>query len=103
MVATLLLGPTSMAARRRSLVSGASANGLARLTWITSGYGSLALAVPVLAALPGNLSLGGLTMVVGAFNQVAAGAWGRPKALSDGPRHVDPGEVPGGPAALTYC
>jgi len=50
------------------------ANGLARLTWITSGYGWLALAVPVLAALPGymygNLSLGGLTMVVGAFNQV---------------------------------
>src|SRR5262249_28593218 len=39
------------------------ANGLARLTWITSGYGWLALAVPVLAALPGymygNLSLGG--------------------------------------------
>jgi putative ATP-binding cassette transporter len=50
------------------------ANGLARLTWITSGYGWLALAVPVIAALPGymygNLSLGGLTMVVGAFNQV---------------------------------
>jgi putative ATP-binding cassette transporter len=50
------------------------ANGLARLTWITSGYGWLALVVPALAALPGymygNLSLGGLTMVVGAFTHV---------------------------------
>jgi vitamin B12/bleomycin/antimicrobial peptide transport system ATP-binding/permease protein len=50
------------------------ANGLARLTWITSGYGWLALVVPVLVALPGymygDLSLGGLAMVVGAFNQV---------------------------------
>ncbi|MGE0164962.1 MAG: ABC transporter ATP-binding protein/permease [Dongiaceae bacterium] len=50
------------------------ANGLARLTWITSGYGWLALVVPVLVALPGymfgELSLGGLAMVVGAFNQV---------------------------------
>ena len=50
------------------------ANGLARLTWVTSGYGWLALVVPVLVALPGyirgDLSLGGLMMVVGAFNQV---------------------------------
>ena len=50
------------------------ANNLARLTWITSGYGWLALVVPALAALPGymygNLSLGGLIMVVGAFDQV---------------------------------
>jgi vitamin B12/bleomycin/antimicrobial peptide transport system ATP-binding/permease protein len=50
------------------------ANGLARLTWITSGYGWLALVVPVVVALPGymfgDLSLGGLVMVVGAFNQV---------------------------------
>ncbi len=50
------------------------ANSLARLTWITSGYGWLALVVPALAALPGymygNLSLGGLIMVVGAFDQV---------------------------------
>jgi len=47
---------------------------LARLTWVTSGYGWLALVVPVLVALPGyirgDLSLGGLMMVVGAFNQV---------------------------------
>ena len=50
------------------------AGGLARLTWITSGYGWLAIVAPVLAAAPGyfsgNLSLGGLMMVVGAFNQV---------------------------------
>jgi putative ATP-binding cassette transporter len=50
------------------------ANGLAKLTWVTSGYGWLAIAVPALVALPGymfgDLSLGGLAMVVGAFNQV---------------------------------
>lgn len=50
------------------------ANGLARLTWITSGYGWLALIAPILIASPGyfggNLSFGGLMMVVGAFNQV---------------------------------
>ncbi|MCC2096089.1 MAG: ABC transporter ATP-binding protein/permease [Hyphomicrobiales bacterium] len=47
---------------------------LARLTWITSGYGWVAIVVPVLVALPGylngSLSLGGLMMVVGAFRQV---------------------------------
>ena len=50
------------------------ANGLARLTWITSGYGWLGLVAPILIAAPGyfagNLSFGGLMMVVGAFNQV---------------------------------
>lgn len=50
------------------------ANGLARLTWITSGYGWLAIIVPILVAAPGffggSLSLGGLMMVIGAFNQV---------------------------------
>lgn len=50
------------------------ANGLAQLTWITSGYGWLALIAPILIASPGyfggNLSFGGLMMVVGAFNQV---------------------------------
>jgi putative ATP-binding cassette transporter len=50
------------------------ANGLARLTWITSGYGWLALVVPILVAAPGyfhgTLSFGGLMMVVGAFNHV---------------------------------
>ncbi len=50
------------------------AGGIARLTWITSGYGWLALVVPVVVASPGYfggaMSLGGLMMVVGAFNQV---------------------------------
>ncbi len=49
---------------------------LARLTWITSGYGWIAIVVPTLVALPGyfngELTLGGLMMVVGAFNQVQA-------------------------------
>ncbi len=48
--------------------------GLARLTWITSGYGWLAIVVPVLVALPsylaGALTLGGLMRVVDAFRQV---------------------------------
>ena len=47
---------------------------LSRLVWITSGYGWLAIVVPILVALPGylhgTLTLGGLMMVVGAFNQV---------------------------------
>ena len=50
------------------------ASGLARLTWVTSGYGWLALVVPILVAAPGyfsdGLSFGGLIMVIGAFNQV---------------------------------
>jgi vitamin B12/bleomycin/antimicrobial peptide transport system ATP-binding/permease protein len=50
------------------------AGGLARLTWITSGYGWLALVVPIVVAAPGyfdgELSFGALMMVVGAFNQV---------------------------------
>src|SRR5919106_751090 len=50
------------------------ANGLARLTWITSGYGWLALLVPILVAAPGyfhgTLSFGELMMTIGAFNQV---------------------------------
>lgn len=50
------------------------ANGHARLTWVTSGYGWLAIIVPILVASPGyfggSLSLGGLMMVAGAFRQV---------------------------------
>ena len=50
---------------------------LARLTWITSGYGWLAIVVPTLVAMPGylqeRLTLGGLMMVIGAFNQVQGG------------------------------
>jgi putative ATP-binding cassette transporter len=50
------------------------AGALARLTWVTSGYGWLALVVPIVVAAPGyfdgELSFGALMMVVGAFNQV---------------------------------
>ena len=50
------------------------ARGLARLTWVTSGYGWLAIVVPIIVAAPGyfagDLTFGGLMMVVGAFNQV---------------------------------
>jgi putative ATP-binding cassette transporter len=48
--------------------------GLARLTWITSGYGWIAIVVPIIAGAPGyfngRLSFGELMMVVGAFAQV---------------------------------
>lgn len=61
------LQPVILAMRRLS-------SSIARLTWITSGYGWLAIVVPILAAAPGyfsgRLSLGELMMVVGAFNQV---------------------------------
>ena len=50
------------------------AGGTARLAWITSGYGWLTLVVPFVAAAPGyfggELSFGGLMVLVGAFNQV---------------------------------
>lgn len=49
---------------------------LSKLTWITSGYGWIAIVVPILVASPGyfngGLTIGGLMMVVGAFNQVQA-------------------------------
>jgi putative ATP-binding cassette transporter len=45
-----------------------------RLTWVTAGYGWVALVVPIVVAAPGyfagHLSFGELMMVVGAFNQV---------------------------------
>jgi putative ATP-binding cassette transporter len=48
--------------------------GLTRLTWITAGYGWLAIVAPILAASPGyfggNLTLGGLMVAAGAFTQV---------------------------------
>ncbi len=47
---------------------------LSKLTWITSGYGWVAIVVPIIVASPGyfsgSLTMGGLMMVVGAFNQV---------------------------------
>jgi putative ATP-binding cassette transporter len=49
---------------------------LSRLTWITSGYGWIAMVVPIVVASPGffsgGLTLGGMMMVAGAFNQVQA-------------------------------
>ncbi len=55
-------------------VSRRLAGGLARLTWITSGYGWLAIVAPFIMAAPGyfggRLSLGSLMIVVGAFTQV---------------------------------
>jgi len=48
--------------------------GLANLTWVTAGYGWLALVVPIVVAAPGyfsgTLSFGELMMVTGAFFQV---------------------------------
>jgi putative ATP-binding cassette transporter len=53
----------------RSLVSG-----LTRLTWVTAGYGWFAIVAPVLVAAPaffgGDMTLGGLMVVIGAFTQV---------------------------------
>jgi putative ATP-binding cassette transporter len=55
-------------------VSRRLAGGLARLTWITSGYGWLAIVAPFIMAAPGyfggRLTLGSLMIVVGAFTQV---------------------------------
>ena len=55
-------------------ITKAIANGLARLTWVTSGYGWLAIVVPIVVAAPGyfngDLTLGGLMVVVAAFNPV---------------------------------
>jgi vitamin B12/bleomycin/antimicrobial peptide transport system ATP-binding/permease protein len=46
----------------------------ARLTWVTAGYGWVALVFPIVVAAPGyfagRLTFGELMMVVGAFNQV---------------------------------
>src|SRR3546814_18716626 len=48
--------------------------GLARLTWITAGYGWIAIVVPIVVASPGYFSggptMGGTMIVVGAFHAV---------------------------------
>jgi putative ATP-binding cassette transporter len=50
------------------------ANTVARLTWVTAGYGWFAIVAPIVVAAPGyfggQLTFGELMMVVGAFNQV---------------------------------
>jgi putative ATP-binding cassette transporter len=47
---------------------------ITRLTWVTAGYGWFAIVAPFIVAAPGyfagDMSLGGLMMAVGAFNQV---------------------------------
>ncbi len=46
----------------------------ARVTWVTAGYGWIAIIAPIVIAAPayfgGSLSFGGLMMVVGGFQQV---------------------------------
>lgn len=53
----------------RQLVSG-----ITQLTWVTAGYGWFAIVAPFIVAAPGyfigDMSLGGLMMAAGAFNQV---------------------------------
>jgi putative ATP-binding cassette transporter len=48
--------------------------GLTQLTWITAGYGWLAIIAPILVASPGffggDMTLGGLMVAAGAFTQV---------------------------------
>jgi putative ATP-binding cassette transporter len=48
--------------------------GFTRLTWVTAGYGWFAIVAPFIVGAPGyfagDMSLGGLMMAVGAFNQV---------------------------------
>jgi vitamin B12/bleomycin/antimicrobial peptide transport system ATP-binding/permease protein len=47
---------------------------ITRLTWVTAGYGWFAIVAPFIVAAPGyfagDMSLGGLMMAAGAFNQV---------------------------------
>jgi vitamin B12/bleomycin/antimicrobial peptide transport system ATP-binding/permease protein len=49
-------------------------SGITRLTWVTAGYGWFTIVAPFIVAAPGyfagDMSLGGLMMAVGAFNQV---------------------------------
>jgi vitamin B12/bleomycin/antimicrobial peptide transport system ATP-binding/permease protein len=49
-------------------------SGITRLTWVTAGYGWFAIVAPFIVAAPGyfagSMSLGGLMMAAGAFNQV---------------------------------
>jgi putative ATP-binding cassette transporter len=50
------------------------ANAVARLTWVTAGYGWFAIVAPIVVAAPGyfggQLTFGELMMVVGAFNRM---------------------------------
>jgi len=65
----LLASLDGVLAAMRRLVTGVT-----RLTWVTAGYGWLAIAAPILAAAPGyfggRMSLGELMLAAGAFTQV---------------------------------
>lgn len=67
--AHLALNLAAVVAVMRKLVTG-----LTQLTWITAGYGWLAIVAPILVASPGffggDLTLGGLMVAAGAFTQV---------------------------------
>jgi putative ATP-binding cassette transporter len=49
-------------------------SGITRLTWVTAGYGWFTIVAPFIVASPGyflgDMSLGGLMLAFGAFNQV---------------------------------
>jgi vitamin B12/bleomycin/antimicrobial peptide transport system ATP-binding/permease protein len=65
----LILDLDNVLAMMRAIVSAT-----ARLTWVTAGYGWIAIVAPIVIAAPGyfggNLSFGELMMVVGGFYQV---------------------------------
>ncbi len=77
---TLAHGEENERSRVNSAISGVlemlrqTAWALANLTWVSAGFGWLALVAPIIIASPmyfsGQLSFGGLMMAVGAFNQV---------------------------------
>lgn len=55
-------------------IMGRLVSGVTQLAWVTAGYGWFAIVAPFVVAAPGffggDLSLGGLMVAVGAFNQV---------------------------------
>jgi putative ATP-binding cassette transporter len=77
---TLARGEPNELARVQSAIGGVLgmlrklAWALTNLTWVSSGFGWLALVAPIIIASPmyfsGELTFGGLMMAVGAFNQV---------------------------------
>lgn len=77
---TLARGEPSELARVQDAIGGVLdmlrklAWALTNLTWVSSGFGWLALVAPIIIASPmyfsGELTFGGLMMAVGAFNQV---------------------------------
>lgn len=60
--------------RRVVAITRTQIRAMTRLTWVTAGYGWFTIVAPILAASPfyfyGDMTLGELMLVVGAFNQV---------------------------------